>query len=139
MNSARIIARIVLGAALILAGLGHLTFGRAEFQAQVPPWLPFEADFVVVASGVVEITLGVLLVVARRYRRQVGWVTAAFFVVIFPGNVSQYLSETDAFGLNSDTARFTRLFFQPLLILWALWATNALARKTTHKTPGPTA
>ncbi|MDR9395878.1 DoxX family membrane protein [Pontimonas sp.] len=139
MNSARIIARIVLGAALIFAGLGHLTFGRAEFQAQVPPWLPFEADFVVVASGVVEITLGVLLVVARRYRRQVGWVTAAFFVVIFPGNVSQYLSETDAFGLNSDTARFTRLFFQPLLILWALWATNALARKTTHKAPGPTA
>jgi uncharacterized membrane protein len=109
--------------------LGHLTFGREEFQAQVPPWLPLNADFVVLASGVVEITLGVSLLVARRYRRQVGWITAAFFVAIFPGNISQYLTHTDAFGLDTDTARLTRLFFQPLLVLWALWATGALKKK----------
>lgn len=139
VNGLQSVSRMVLGASLCGAGLGHLTFLRSQFQAQVPSWLGPQADLVVLASGVAEIALGVLLILARRYRRQVGWVTAAFFVVIFPGNVSQYLSETDAFGLNSDTARFTRLFFQPLLILWALWATNALARKTTHKTPGPTA
>jgi len=137
MNRARIIARLVLGAALIFAGLGHLTFARAEFQAQVPNWLPLDADFVVVASGVVEITLGVLLIVARRYRRHVGWVTAAFFVAIFPGNISQYITQTDAFGLDTDAARLTRLFFQPALVLWALWATGVLKSSpgASHKTP----
>ncbi|AVG23844.1 hypothetical protein C3B54_11871 [Pontimonas salivibrio] len=129
MNGVRTLARLALGAALLFAGLGHLTFGREEFQAQVPPWLPLNADFVVLASGVVEITLGVSLLVARRYRRQVGWITAAFFVAIFPGNISQYLTQTDAFGLDTDTARLTRLFFQPLLVLWALWATGALKKK----------
>ena len=32
----RLIARLLLGGALIYAGIGHLTFSRAEFQAQVP-------------------------------------------------------------------------------------------------------
>lgn len=32
---------------------------------------------------------------------------------------------TDAFGLTSDTARFVRLFFQPVLVAWALWSTGA--------------
>lgn len=137
VNFLRTVARISLGAALLFAGLGHLTFGRVEFQAQVPPWLPLEADFVVVASGVVEITLGGLLIVARRYRRHVGWITAGFFVAIFPGNVSQYLTQTDAFGLNTDTARLTRLFFQPLLVFWALWATGAWQQlpKNSRQTP----
>jgi uncharacterized membrane protein len=129
MTFIRTVARLLLAAALIFAGIGHLTVSRAEFQAQVPTWVPLDPDFVVLASGVVEITLGVLLVVSRRYRRHVGWLTAAFFVAIFPGNISQYLTATDAFGLDTDEARFTRLFFQPLLVIWALWSTGALTRK----------
>ena len=54
-----------------------------------------------------------------------GWTTAAFFVAIFPGNISQYVTGTDAFGLTSDNARLVRLFFQPLLVAWALWSTGA--------------
>jgi uncharacterized membrane protein len=96
-----------------------------EFQAQVPTWLPLSADFVVLASGVVEILLGLALARLGRYRVQVGWVTAAFFVAIFPGNISQYVNGIDAFGLDSDRARLIRLFFQPLLVVWALWATGA--------------
>jgi uncharacterized membrane protein len=129
MTFIRTVARLLLAGALIFAGIGHLTVSRAEFQAQVPTWVPLDPDFVVLASGVVEIALGVLLVVARRYRRHVGWLTAAFFVAIFPGNISQYLTATDAFGLDTDEARFTRLFFQPLLVIWGLWSTGALTRK----------
>lgn len=118
--------RLLLGAALVGAGIGHLTTLREEFQAQVPPWLPLDPDFVVVASGVVEIGLGAALVLApRRLRPAVGWTTAAFFVAIFPGNISQYVTGTDAFGLTSDNARLVRLFFQPLLVAWALWSTGA--------------
>jgi uncharacterized membrane protein len=119
-------AQILLGGALTYAGITHLTTNRAEFQAQVPTWVPLSADFVVLASGVVEIALGIALA-SLQYRRQVGWITAAFFIAIFPGNISQYVNGIDAFGLDSDQARLARLFFQPLLVLWALWATGVLA------------
>ena len=115
----------VLGAALTYAGITHLTTSRTEFQAQVPTWVPLDADFVVIASGVVEILLGLSLILLIKYQIQVGWITAAFFLAIFPGNISQYVNGIDAFGLDTDQARLTRLFFQPLLVVWALWSTGA--------------
>jgi uncharacterized membrane protein len=121
----RALVRIALGAFLLLAGISHLTTNREAFQAQVPEWLPLDADFVVLASGVVEIALGLALIALPRRRVLVGWVTAAFFVAIFPGNVSQFVTATDSFGLNTDLARGIRLLFQPLLVLWALWSTGA--------------
>jgi uncharacterized membrane protein len=123
-NRARHLARLVLAAALLVAGFGHLGPQREEFQAQVPSWFPIDADVVVVGSGVVELALGAALVLGRRRIAPIGVVVAAFFVVIFPGNVAQYLEHTDAFGLDSDTARFVRLWFQPLLVAWALWSTG---------------
>jgi len=116
---------MVLGFALAYAGIGHLTSNRQEFQAQVPTVLKDYADFVVLASGVVEIALGVGLIALWRYRVQLGWLVAAFFMAIFWGNISQYVNGVDAFGLNSDRARLIRLFFQPLLVMWALGSTGA--------------
>ena len=127
------IARTFLGAALAYAGITHLTTNRTEFLAQVPTWLPFDADFVVVASGVVEIILGLSLILLIKYQIQIGWITAAFFVAIFPGNISQYVNGIDAFGLDTDQARLTRLFFQPLLVLWALWSTDAWKSRKSGK------
>ena len=116
---------MALGAALVFAGIGHLTFLRQEFQAQVPVWLPLDPDFVVVASGVVEITLGLGLLSAGRIAAYFGIAAAIFFIAIFPGNINQYVEGIDAFGLSTDEARLTRLFFQPLLVIWALWSTSA--------------
>lgn len=121
----RTLARLLLAGFLGFAGLSHLFWARETFQAQVPEWLPLGVDLVVVASGVVEIALAIALMVPMRRRPLVGWVVAAFFVAVFPGNVSQYLEGADAFGLDSDGARLTRLFFQPLLVVWALWCTGA--------------
>ena len=115
---------MLLGSALIYTGILHLTTSRLEFQAQVPPWAPFSPDFIVLASGVVEILLGLALASLRR-RKEVGILTALFFIAIFPGNISQYVNKVDAFGLDSDQARLIRLFFQPLLVIWALWSTEA--------------
>ena len=119
------IPQMLLGAALAYAGIGHLTTNRTEFQAQVPTLLKEYADLVVLASGVVEILLGIGLIALWKYRTFIGWTTALFFVAIFWGNISQYLNGTDAFGLNSDRARFIRLLFQPLLVAWALLSTGA--------------
>ncbi len=126
MKIARLLARVALGAALVYAGIGHLTFSRQEFQAQVPVWLPIDPDFVVLASGAVEITLGLGLLSAGRIAAYFGIITALFFIAIFPGNINQYVEGIDAFGLDTDQARLTRLFFQPLLVIWALWSTSAI-------------
>jgi uncharacterized membrane protein len=124
MELIRKATQVLLGSALIYTGISHLTTGRIEFQAQVPSWVPFSADFVVLASGVVEIILGLSLA-SLHYRKEVGIATALFFIAIFPGNISQYLNGIDAFGLDSDRARTIRLLFQPLLVIWALWSTGA--------------
>ena len=118
------IARWVLGAFLVAAGTGHLTVQRDEFQAQVPSWFPVDADVVVVVSGVVELLLGAALIVSGRRSAPVGVVAAGFFIVIFPGNIAQFVEGNDAFGLDTDAVRFARLWFQPVLVAWALWSTG---------------
>ncbi len=125
MRIAQRVSQVVLGLALAYAGFTHLTSSRLEFQAQVPTVLKDYADFVVLASGVVEIILGLSLVVLWKFKVQLGWIVAIFFVAVFPGNISQYINQVDAFGLDSDSARLIRLFFQPLLVMLALWSTGA--------------
>ena len=121
---------LLLGAFLLSAGTSHLGSNRLAFQAQVPTWLPLDPDFVVIASGLVEITLGALLIttalILKRYRGLVGLMAAAFFVLIFPGNINQYVNHLDAFGLDTDTKRFIRLLFQPPLVALALWCSDGL-------------
>jgi len=135
MKVIRTLARVMLGGALMMAGVGHLTDARQEFQAQVPAWLPLDPDFVVVASGIVEILLGLSLLTVGRVVPWAGLVTALFFIAIFPGNINQYVEGIDAFGLDTDQARFIRLFFQPLLVLWALWSCESLKliRRLTNR------
>ncbi len=133
-------ARIVLGVLMAFAGVGHLTFARTEFQAQVPTWMPGPPDATVLASGIVEIALGASLILLTNRRVLVGLLLAGFFVVIFPGNIAQWAQHRDAFGLDSDRARLIRLFFQPVLIAWALWSTGAwrvLRGMIRGRTPPP--
>ena len=124
-SKVQMVGRILLGLMLVCTGLSHLTFARQEFQAQVPPWIPLKPDLVVFLSGFVEITLGLSLLALYRYKAYVGLMVALFFVAVFPGNIAQYTEHRAAFGLNTDTARLVRLFFQPLLVAWALWSTGA--------------
>lgn len=125
-NLVQKVFRILLGSFMILAAIGHLSFQRTEFQAQVPDWIPMSKDLVVVLSGLVEFFLGFLLIFWKKQRVKIGLSLAIFYVLIFPGNISQYLNHTDAFGLTSDKARLIRLFFQPVLIFWALWSSGAI-------------
>lgn len=120
--------RIILGTFMVLAGISHLTFSRVEFQAQVPDWIPLSKDLVVILSGIVEIGFGLAMIFWKKERIKVGIALAMFFILIFPGNIDQYINHTNAFGLNSDQARLMRLFFQPILIVWALWCTDALSK-----------
>lgn len=119
----RATARWVLALGLAFAGVNHFTNSQS-FQAQVPPWMPWPGA-VIAVSGVVEVALAVALLALPRWRPHIGWIVAAFFVLVFPGNVSQFITQTSAFGLDTDLARGIRLLFQPVLVAWALWCTGA--------------
>jgi uncharacterized membrane protein len=118
----RSIARYALAAILISAGVGHLSWARTSFRAQVPGWVPMDPDTVVLLSGMVEIALGAALLRVRS--KWTGWIVGAFFVAVFPGNISQFVNHKDAFGLDTDTRRAVRLLFQPVLVAWAIWSTG---------------
>jgi uncharacterized membrane protein len=128
MTAARTAARLLLGAAMVGAGVLHLTTQREEFRAQVPDWFPVAEDLTVLGSGVAEIALGAAFIALPKHSRIVGALLASFFVVIFPGNVAQFVEGTDAFGLDTDRKRLVRLFFQPVLVLWALFGGGWLRR-----------
>lgn len=122
------VARVLLGAFLVLAGVAHVV-AREEFRAQVPSWFPIDEDVTVLASGAVELVLGLAVLLAPAARRAlVGLLVATLFVLVFPGNVAQYVEGVDAFGLDTDRARLVRLLFQPLLVLWALWSCGTWPR-----------
>ena len=125
----QMVARVLLGCFLVYTGTGHLTFSRIAFQAQVPDWVPLGKDLVVILSGIAEITLGLSLIFLNKLKVWTGLAAALFFIAVFPGNISQYVNGIDAFGLNSDTSRLIRLFFQPLLVVWALFGATLIPGK----------
>lgn len=126
--------RWLLAAVLLFAGFAH--FARTEeFLGQVPTFLPWR-EAIVIVSGVVELALGAALLLARGKRRvQLGWVVALFFVAVFPGNIWQAVHGSPSFGLDTSSARVIRLFFQPVLVIWALWCTGAWRARST-RSPG---
>jgi glutathione peroxidase-family protein/uncharacterized membrane protein len=128
-NAVKTIMRLLIGGAMVFASVAHFTFARAEFQAQVPNWLPLGKDLVVILSGIAELALGLAMIFATKWRKQAGYALALFYVLIFPGNIAQYVNHISAFGLDTDQARLIRLFFQPVLILWALYSTGAFDKE----------
>ena len=110
-------------------GIGHLTFLQIDFQAQVPTWITTQndlIDLIIITSGIIEIILGLLMVIGGKLKVKTGVLLAIFYILIFPGNINQYVNEIDAFNLNSDTSRFVRLLFQPILVFLALFSSGGL-------------
>jgi uncharacterized membrane protein len=132
-TKSQIIVSSILGAFLIFAGIGHLSFMRTAFLAQVPNWVPMEPKLVVLLSGVVEIILGASLIFTTKQRAKIGWIIALYLVAIFPGNIAQLVNRKYAFGLNSDLLLWLRLPLQPLLIIAVLWSSTAYESWRTKK------
>jgi uncharacterized membrane protein len=121
----RTAARWLLIALLGVAGASHLTWGRRGYRIVVPDWSTrytgLSKDAIVVGSGVAELALAGAVAAMPR-ERSVGWLVAAFFVAVLPGNVHQWRIGRSAPMLRTDRARFVRLLLQPVLVAWALWS-----------------
>ncbi len=120
------VLRVVLGAMMTLAAIAHFTFARVGFQAQVPDWVPMDKDLVVILSGIVELGMGLCMIFWVKEKVRIGIVLGIFYVLVFPGNIAQYTNHISALHMDTDADRLRRLYFQPVLILWALWCTGAL-------------
>lgn len=122
----RTVARWILAVALGAIGVTHFLSTRG-FRVVVPDWATrvtrLDKDAIVIASGTVEMALAAGLLALPRERIRIGWATAAFFVAVFPGNIHQWRTRRSTPGLDTDARRLGRLFLQPLLVAWALWAT----------------
>jgi len=124
-TKAQATVRIVIGFFLIFTGIGHLTFMRTAFLAQVPNWIFIHPDMVVLLSVAVEIILGASLLFIFKQRTNVGWIVALFLIAVFMGNIAQLANHTYSFGLNSGLLLWLRLPFQTLLIALVMWSTEA--------------
>lgn len=123
----RAAARWTLALALGAIGVLHFT-GTRGFRVVVPDWATrltrLDKDAIVLASGTAELALASGLIALPRERRRIGLATAAFFLAVFPGNVHQWRTRRSTPGLDTDGRRLGRLFVQPVLMLWAVWATH---------------
>ena len=93
------IFRVLLGLIRLYIGIAHLSFRRIEFQAQVPTWLTTDKnlmDLVVLISGYVEIALGILMILGGKLKVKTGLALGIFYILIFPGNINQYINEIDS-------------------------------------------
>ena len=102
--------RGLLGAFVLVAGTGQLTFARRGFQAQVPGFVPLAKDTAVLLSGMMKIGLGLALLLLKGQKRtRLGLGLAVFYAAVVPGNPHQYTHHIAAFGLDTGARRLARL------------------------------
>lgn len=122
MNRTTAISKYVLASFMIAAGITH--FVNPEFFLKImPPYLPFQ-HALVLASGLCEVALGILLLVPRC-SRWAAWGIVALLIAVFPANL--YLYQHQEIIPASPLVHLLRLPFQGVFILWAYWHTRAAA------------
>jgi uncharacterized membrane protein len=118
----RTIARLVLAAAYAVAGVAHLT-RPGGFLAITPHWVPMP-ELVVAMTGVAELAGAIGLMVPRlRYAAGVG--LALYALCVWPANINHALNDIPLGGTHlSWWYHGPRLALQPVIIWWALWASD---------------
>lgn len=117
----RLIARWVLAAAYLLAGIAHLR-SPAGFLAITPGWVP-RPELVVALTGLCEIAGALALALVPRLRRAAGIALALYAVCVFPANLNHALNDIPLGGRDlSWWYHGPRLALQPVIVWWALWA-----------------
>lgn len=110
------IARIVLAAAMVFAGVMH--FAKPRFYLRMmPPYVPMHRA-AVLWSGVAEVVLGAALLVDAA-RPWAAYALIVLFVAVFPANVHMALHAKEL--RVPPWIAWARLPFQAVFIAWAWW------------------
>jgi uncharacterized membrane protein len=124
MKRIKPISKYLLAIFMIVAGTMHFV-NSGFFLKIVPPYLPFHRELVV-ASGICEILLGVLLLVPKC-SPLAGWGIMALLVAVFPANV--YLYQHQDILPATPIIHLLRLLLQGVFILWAFSHTRPAEKK----------
>lgn len=133
--------RLAMAVALLMAGTDHLLTPE-RYLAMMPGYLPYPLQLVLF-TGVCELA-GAIGLLLPRLRRYAAIALAIYFVCVFPANIKNALDGLQVEGLPAATWYYwLRLPFQPLIILWALYAGELIGRvkadaephHNQHKTP----
>jgi uncharacterized membrane protein len=118
----RTIARLVLAAAYLVAGIAHLT-RPAGFLAITPHWVP-APELVVALTGAAELAGAIGLMIPRLWGGA-GVGLALYALCVWPANINHALNDIPLGGTHlSWWYHGPRLALQPVIIWWALWASG---------------
>ena len=117
-----------------MAGIIHLTH-PAPFVGVTPAWVP-HPELVVAATGVCELA-GAGGLLTRRLRVAAGWGLALYALCVYPANIQHAVHDLGGHTGLGWWYHAPRLFVQPLICWWALWASGAVSRSRRPATPSP--
>lgn len=131
--SVQAVARVVLALLYAAAGVLHLAY-PAPFLRITPDWVP-EPALVVALTGLAEIA-GATGLILPRFRKAAGVGLALYAVAVFPANIQHAVIDlSSGTGLGWEY-HAPRLFAQPFIALWALWAGEVWLRQiATDRAP----
>lgn len=127
--------RIAMAVMLAFTALGHFLFADG-MAGMLPEWVPFRVEMVL-ATGVLEVMLGIGLLVPR-IQKGVGWGLIVFFALVLPANIHAAIE-----GLNYQTGELdgpglAYLWFRvPLQVLFVAWVWGATHWKMGTKAMRP--
>ncbi|TYP72956.1 putative membrane protein [Aquimarina intermedia] len=99
---------------LIIAGIFHLIKPKA-FMRIMPLYLPYRKTLVYL-SGLLEITLGILLI-TMEFKIYVLWCIILLLILFFPVHVHMIINKKAGLNLPKSVLIF-RFFLQFILIYW---------------------
>ncbi len=120
MKIVKTILKYILAAAFVIAGINHFV-NPPFYLKMMPPVLPAHL-FLVYLSGVFEILFGILLAIPK-FSRLAAWLIIALLIAVFPANIYMAMNP-QLFPEFTQTALYTRLPLQIILIAWAFWFTR---------------
>jgi len=116
----RAVARAVLAAAFLAAGVLHLAL-PGPFLAITPGWVPWPGP-VIALTGAAELA-GAAGLYVPRLRRAAAIGLALYAVCVYPANIQHALDDLGrVHPLLGWAYHGPRLLFQPVIVWWALWA-----------------
>lgn len=84
----------------------------------MPPYIPFH-QFLIYATGVYEVFVGLSLVILPSARRQIAISLALYFIAILPAHFHVAINAIPMFGIKSPVLLWFRTGFQAVFIFWA--------------------
>jgi uncharacterized membrane protein len=120
MRTAKKISLVLLVIGYIAAGINHFRI-PAFYMGIIPDYLPYH-QIINTLAGIFEIAFGLLLIFPKT-RAVAAWGIIVLLILFLPVHIAMLNGHTQLNGTSVKPIwAWARLFFQPVLILWAYFS-----------------